>query len=123
MPAQQKPRHPLGKPAPAPQDDNFLDLVQAHERTWGTENYPGKPSLADLLNAPVVMVWGAVNPQEARLMMTIHQTLDELNKYATRVLLQTRLELPNRRLVAVYVRQKKAHIRGVSVELGGVELP
>lgn len=35
----------------------FLELVQLHERTWGTETYPGRPSLADLMNASIVVMW------------------------------------------------------------------
>jgi hypothetical protein len=40
----------------------FMELVQLHERMWGTEAYPNRPSLADLLNGPIVVMWVDTHP-------------------------------------------------------------
>lgn len=36
---------------------SFLELVQIHERRWGDVQYPGRPSLKDLMTAPIVALW------------------------------------------------------------------
>jgi hypothetical protein len=119
--------------------DNFIDLVQAHERQWGTELYPDRPSLADLLAAPIVAWWmpvrgsttrldlptrrrDAAPPEEPpRLMASVHHDIAELDKYAARLLLHSRAELPDRRLTMVYINQKKALIRGVRLQITASE--
>ncbi|HEX2619360.1 MAG TPA: hypothetical protein VHL11_04410 [Phototrophicaceae bacterium] len=98
-------------------DASFIDLIQAHERAWGTQSYPGRASLAELLSSPVILVWQMVNPDEKRQMFTAHQNLDEVDKYATRLILQSRQELPSRRLMTIYIHHKKATIRGVKVDI------
>ena len=35
----------------ATSEKGFLDYVQQHERTWGTDTYPGKPDLQEFLGA------------------------------------------------------------------------
>ena len=95
----------------------FIDIVQEHERSWGTEGYAGRPTLSDLLQAPVVAWWRSVNEEESRLTATAHESEDELNQYAARLLLQSRVEMPDRRLAMVHVGQKKAVVRGVKLEI------
>jgi hypothetical protein len=41
----------------------FLEIVQLHERSWGAETYPSRPSLANLMGAVIVVMW--VAPQAA----------------------------------------------------------
>jgi len=36
---------------------DFFDTVQNHERTWGTQSYPERPKLQEMLEAPVVVFW------------------------------------------------------------------
>jgi hypothetical protein len=38
-------------------DPAFLELVQLHERTWGTEQYLNRPTLAELMSARIVVMW------------------------------------------------------------------
>jgi hypothetical protein len=106
---------------PASSDDNFIELVQEHERSWGKDSYPGRPTLAELLNTPVVAWWMPVSGKggkgEDRRTASVYQDLDELNKYAARLLLHSRNDPPDRRLVAVYINQKKAVIRGVNIQI------
>ena len=96
---------------------NFIDAIQEHERSWGMETYQGRPQLSDLLSAAVVAWWLSTDANETRTMASVHEDIDDLNKYASRILLQSRRELPKRRLVEVYVNQKKAVIRGVSLDI------
>jgi hypothetical protein len=106
---------------PANGENNFIELVQEHERSWGQDSYPGRPGLAELLNAPVVAWWVPVSVKggksDDRHTASVYQDLDELNKYATRLLLHSRNDPPDRRLVAVYINQKKAVIRGVNIQI------
>lgn len=32
----------------------LIELIEKHERQWGTEHYAGRPKLAEVLEAPVV---------------------------------------------------------------------
>ncbi|MEQ8674613.1 MAG: hypothetical protein RLP44_23585 [Aggregatilineales bacterium] len=102
-------------------EDNFLELVQAHERAWGTEDYPNRPGLAQFLSSPIVLWWKSIDPAETRLMATVHDDLDALNKYATRVLVHSRSTLPDRRLTSIFVNQKKSSVRSVTVNVIGVD--
>ena len=57
-------------------DIKFLDLVQLHERKWGEVQYPGRPALADLMSAPIVVMWTC----KGRFMFTVHQSADQVNE-------------------------------------------
>ncbi|MBC8098583.1 MAG: hypothetical protein H7Y11_04015 [Armatimonadetes bacterium] len=104
----------------AGKETSYIDLVQEHERSWGTDSYAGRPSLAELLSAEVVMFWQLTDPKEKRRVFTLHEDLTELDKYATRTLIYSQNEMPQKRLLAVFIKQKRARIRNVKVE---VELP
>lgn len=53
MSSQTKPRTPQPP-------ENLIDFAQNHEREWGNENYLNRPTLAEILNAPVVVFLEAV---------------------------------------------------------------
>lgn len=97
--------------------ETFIDIVQKHERTWGTETYPDRPSLADLLSAPIVAWWRSAKSEDDRLKASVHQDIEELNRYAVRILLHSRLEFPDKRLAMVYIEQKRATIKGISLHI------
>lgn len=101
---------------------SFIDMVQQHEREWGNERYPQRPALADLLSAKVVAWWRKEDDEkETRLMASVHDNLDMLNKYATRMLLHSRHAPIQRRLAMVHIHQKKAAIRGVTLHITEVD--
>jgi hypothetical protein len=100
-----------------PPEIPFIEFIQNHERAWGNQTYSGRPSLAELLDASVMLVWQPNDPQETRQMVTVHQSLDEVNKYAARLLIQNKQDPLDRRLQAVYVDRKRATIRGVKVDI------
>ncbi|MDX1996034.1 MAG: hypothetical protein SF029_26885 [bacterium] len=101
--------------------DNLIDLIQTHERTWGTESYPERPTLAELLNAPVVAWWRSTKADDTRLRASVYQTLDDLDAYLTRVLIHSRLEMPTHRLALIFINQKRAAVRGVRVQITAIE--
>jgi len=59
--------------------ETFIDLVQAHERTWGTQSYPDRPSLAELLSAPIVAWWKAAKADDDKIRATVHNDLEDLD--------------------------------------------
>jgi hypothetical protein len=69
-----------------------------------------------LLQAPVAAWWNRRN-DDRPMMASVHDDLDMLNKYAARMLLQTRAAVPERRLAMVFLNQKKAAIRGVRLDV------
>jgi hypothetical protein len=104
-----------------PKPDDFLELVQTHERTWGKESYPNRPTLAQMLNGKVVAWWRSAKQDDVRLRATVYDSLDDLEKYMTRILIHSRLEMPSHRLAFIFINQKKASIRGVRVQITAVE--
>lgn len=109
----------------------LLDLIQLHERIWGTTTYPDRPSLAELLNSPVVAVWVDMQPPNtegrvaaARRALTEDKSSDEwfkLGAYKTSEELYEALfrvlivggPMTCRRLSRVYLNGKSLKITGV----------
>jgi hypothetical protein len=92
----------------------FMDFVQEHERSWGQEGYAGRPDLAQVLNAPIVVFWQP-NAKEERLTITLHQNLDELEGYFQRLLFASTAKAPERRVLRIYKGQKPVLARGIKV--------
>lgn len=100
---------------------SFMDFVQTHERTWGTEDYAGRPDLAELMQAPVVVFWEPIQwdsklrqQQQSRLTVTLHQEVDELHEYFTKLLLRSSV-VPDKRVVRIFAQQKPVIVRGIRV--------
>lgn len=117
-------------------DANFLALVELHERMWGTTQYAGRPSLAQLLNAPIIAVWSGraeimVDPKrpntlrrettttaDRAFILTCHQTLEEIDSLLTEIVLLAKVTpFANRRLSKLYVNQKQVEVQGVKLLL------
>lgn len=118
MPTPLNKKHSTPSPKGTP---TFVDLVQQHERAWGTHLYPNRPSLALLLGSPVVAWWRSAKIDEVRLMASVHTDLDELEKYVARLVIYSKLEMPSRRLAMIYINQKRATIRAVRVDIRTVD--
>lgn len=98
--------------------DNFIDYVQHHERIWGTEHYKDRPSLADMLGAGIVVFWqllGPENVQNQRFRVTLHETLDEIEDYYTKMVFRSQIEPPKERIHRIWRNQKRVRITNVSV--------
>src|SRR5262249_53317499 len=98
---------------------HYTELVQVHERGWGTEQYPGRPSLADLLNRPVVAFWaGEDKSGKGRFTISVHDDLEELQPILLNMILASK-QTPssNRRLSRIFVGQKPVAIKGIKLIL------
>jgi hypothetical protein len=96
----------------------FLERVQSHERTWGSEQYPSRPQLADILAATVVAFWQLTPTKPAekpRFVITLHDGLKEIEDWYLQAVTRLHLQLPDRRLVAAYVDQKKVRVKSVKI--------
>jgi hypothetical protein len=102
-------------------DPAFMELVQLHERTWGLEQYPGRPTLAQLISVPVVVMWStearsAAESVPSKFLLTAHQSVDELNELVLGMVVSSKV-VPDskRRIFKIFVRQKPIEIRGVQL--------
>ena len=95
---------------------NFMNAVEEHERNWGKESYPKRPSLFDILNAPVVVFWEE-GEDETRQTITLHDTLEEIEKFFIRLLIAKNKE-PNKHVIKVFENQEKMILKGVRVIFG-----
>ncbi len=118
-------------------DKGFMELVQLHEREWGTELYPNRPSLADLLNAPIVAMWTGDAPRPAalsgrggigrltvettlpqRFLLSVHQRLEELDPLLLSMVVAGKPSpATNRKLLRLFVGQKPIKVLGVRLLL------
>jgi|GEM_PF-675411 len=101
--------------------NNFLGYIEQHERVWGTQEYPGRPSLFDLINAKVVAFWHPAAEGDKRLTVTVHEDMTDLNTFLARLLLHINDKPPDRRLARIFVSGKKARIKGVRLQLVDAE--
>jgi hypothetical protein len=93
----------------------YMELIQAHERSWGMEQYLGRPSLTDLLNRPVVVFWiGDDKSGKGRFTVSVHDTIDDLNDIILNMILASKVTpSSNRRLSRIFVKQKTVKVTGV----------
>ena len=97
------------------QEREFMKFVEQHERAWGTEAYKGRPTLAQLMEAKVVVFW---HPTSADMnhTATIHKSVEEIDQYVTQLVWHSSKErLPLLRLEAVFVEKVQMHIKTVKV--------
>lgn len=93
--------------------DVFMGLVELHERNWGTETYPDKPRLSDILDAPVVAFWRSAERNEARHLVTLHDDLDQLNAYFEDMFLNQSTRKMDRRLDRIYFKRERINVKGL----------
>ena len=108
-------------------DPAFMELVQAHERTWGLEQYTDRPTLSKLLSAPVVVMWSqqartqaeqprGADPVPSKFLLKAHESVDELQEIILGMILASKVVADTkRRIFRIYVRQKLVEIRGVQL--------
>jgi hypothetical protein len=100
--------------------NNFLDFVQQHERTWGKESYPARPTLEEFLQSPVVVFWEAIDAKKnvkelSRYTASLHKNLDEVQDHFLKVLFRSHIDPPKNRLVRVFSNQKPVRIKSVKI--------
>jgi hypothetical protein len=101
----------------------FLELVQQHERDWGNEVYTGRPQLADLLSAPVVVFWqpAKANNKDKRLMVSLHNDVNMIEKYLTRLIMLGHSNPPDRRYVTAFMNQREVKVKSVKIEFAFID--
>jgi hypothetical protein len=100
--------------------NTFLDYVQQHERTWGKDSYPGRPTLEQFLQSPVVVFWEPIQEKKnikelPRHTATLHKTLDDVQEHFTKLLFRSHIEPPKNRVVKIYANQKVVRIKSVKI--------
>lgn len=96
----------------------FFDRIQQHERSWGSEKYAGRPELSDIMATPVVGFWALAPKKGAadqRYIITTHKDLKDIEQWYLHAVVRLHIQLPDRRLVAIYKDQKKVTVKGVSI--------
>jgi hypothetical protein len=98
-------------------NDVYMQLVESHERTWGTEQYPGRPSLSDLLHRPVVAFWsGDDTANKGRFTVSVHDQIEELNDILLNMIVAGKVTASsNRRLSRIFVKHKPVKVQGVRI--------
>lgn len=96
-------------------DETLLSWIQLHERAWGQDRYPNRPSLEDMLHAPVLAFWFPAKRGETRYTVSVHASLRDLNAYATHLLVYSKVEQPQQRLARLFVDGRRVKIRGVRI--------
>jgi hypothetical protein len=110
----------------------FLELVQLHERTWGTEQYTGRPSLAELIAGPIVVMWVEVTrpaakpapkritsediAREGRFTLAVYQNAEELNEALLSIIFASHVsDRPCRKIAKIFANQKPTTVTGVKL--------
>ena len=97
-----------------------MELIQLHERAWGMDQYPGRPSLSDLLQRPIVVFWaGDDKAGKGRFTLSVHNEVEELNSIVLSMILSNKVTVSsNRKLSKIFVNQKLVNITGVRLLVG-----
>lgn len=103
----------------------LIDFAQEHERAWGNEQYLNRPTLADILNAPVVVFWKPnnvtddnprpKNPPPMRETITLHQSLSDVEQFITRMVFRTGVQPLDKQLMRIFRGGKRVKIKGVRI--------
>lgn len=93
--------------------DVFMGLVELHERNWGTDSYPERPRLSDILDAPIVVFWNSADRNESRHLVTLHDDLDQLNLYFEDMFLNQKTRRIDRRISRIYQQRQEIKVKGL----------
>jgi hypothetical protein len=107
-----------------PHELAFTELIQLHERMWGNEHYPERPTLAQLLEGPIVVMWVDMNPPRRKLpsehsaesyfTFAVYRDATALSEaLMSALLLGKPASRTNRRISRVFLHQKPVKITGV----------
>lgn len=99
-------------------DKDFIGYVQDHERSWGNETYTGRPTLQELLRAPVVVFWQPVSTDGkggSRYTASLHTSLDDVEQYFAKLILRAQIDLPKQRLYRIFASGKEMRVKSIKV--------
>ena len=101
--------------------DSFMGYVELHERAWGMDTYSGRPKLEDILNAPIVTFWYPTSGRESRNTVTLFDNTKELNEYVSTLLLHSKTRQPDKRLARLFIKRRRAEVKGVQLVMAYLE--
>jgi hypothetical protein len=121
----------------SPKED-FMALVQLHERAWGMETYTGRPDLAAILQTSVAAFWSPSEPKsdphfdkrgklveksksDDRMTITLHNDLKEIEDHLAKLVLRSTLKPPTHRLMRIFVKGREMRIKAIHVDFEPVE--
>lgn len=93
---------------------NFMYYVQLHERAWGERRYLGRPDLESILNAKVVAFWR--KQREERLIITVHDNLEEIEQYLLKSLTRLEYVAPEKFLILMFANRRRVKIAGLKIK-------
>lgn len=93
---------------------DFMSLVQLHERAWGLDSYPGRPKLDDILKAWIVVFWHPTLRRDHAYRISIHENMQDVEQFVTDLLLKGG-QVSERRLAYLFVNQKEIKIKRVKL--------
>lgn len=94
--------------------------VELHERAWGIEMYPKRPSLEQIMTSAIVAFWYPTKPQkDERYTVTLHDDLADIHRYVSRLLLRSRIKQPDSRLARLFIKKQQVKIKGIRLLLEG----
>ncbi len=96
------------------QPKSFMDFVQLHERTWGTERYSVRPGLGSIIQSPVVAFWQTQDPHRP-YKITLHENTDAIEKHILRLVIGTRFQESKEKLAVIFQHHKRIGIAGFSI--------
>jgi hypothetical protein len=100
--------------------NSFLDFVQEHERSWGTETYPNRPTLGQFLSSSVVVFWEPVEAKKdtkthPRYTASLHDSLNDVEAYFIKLLFRSQIELPKSRIIRIFSDQKPVKVKSAKI--------
>lgn len=98
----------------------FLEIIQQHEREWGTDSYPERPALADLLSKPVVAIWVSTDKTDKKAkgsMFSVHDSSESLDEavHASATVGKPSIWY-NRKLARVFINQEMIEFKVKLIE-------
>jgi hypothetical protein len=105
--------------------ETFMNWVQLHERAWGNEVYPGRPSLDAIMGAPCVTFWRPLvgKYRNERYLIRLYTRQAELEHYLLRQLYRSPLEMTKERLSRIFIHRQLYAIERVRLYLKPVPAP
>lgn len=101
--------------------ETLLNWVQEHERHWGKDKYPLRPTLTAILDAKVVVFWAAPEAAKQKFdTISLFEDQAALEKFLGRALLDAS-NLGERRIHRIFVEKQQMLIAGVQVRLAPVD--
>lgn len=100
---------------------SYIGIVEIHEREWGTEVYPNRPTLSQLLHNRIVCMWSDTEPQKGkpmRFFLSCYNEFAALHDDVASMIVSGKVSAnPNRKLARVFVDQAEVDIVSIKIEL------